>query len=314
MAAHVAVMAPATSIGAATPVDLQGGEITDKVINDAAAFAVSVAERRGRDVIFADEAVRLGRSLTAREALASGVIDFIATDLDDLLAQADGLVVETLDTTLDTAGARVERREMGGFRAVLARLADPNLAFIFLSIGTLAIIYEASNPGLGFAGIAGAILLVLAFFALSVLPVRAAGVALLVLGVALLVAELFVPGIGVLAAGGTIALLLSGLFLFEGGIRVSPAVLWPSAAIMGAGSVLASREVVRARRQPPTSGPNTLVGRVLTVRKAEGRDTGFVDGSWWTLRGADALQEGTEAIVVAVEGLQLVVEEVDDDI
>lgn len=314
MAASIAAMAPATSIGAATPVDLQGGEISDKVINDAVAFAVSVAERRGRNTEFAEQSVREGRSITAREAADLDVIDLVADDVDELLSQIDGLEIEPFGV-LNTKGASVVRREMSAFRAALGRLADPNLAFIFLSLGTLAIIYEAANPGLGFAGIAGVIMLVLAFFALSLLPVQAAGIALFILAIALLVAELFVPGVGVLAAGGTIALLLSGLFLFEGMPGVSPSVVWPSALVLGAGSVIAGRAVLRARTQPATSGPQTLVGKRVTVREVGSRSMAFLDGTWWGVRAADGdLVEGTRARVVAVEGIYLVIEEVVDDI
>lgn len=313
MAAHVAVMAPATSIGAATPVDLQGGEITDKIINDAAAFAVSVAERRGRDAEFAEQAVREGRSVTSREAVEAGIVDLVADDLDDLLIQVDGLEIQSLGVTLATVDATVTRREMGPFRSVLGGLADPNLAFIFLSIGTLAIIYEAANPGLGFAGIAGVILLVLAFFALSVLPVQGAGIALFILAVGLLVAELFVPGIGVLAAGGTIALVLSGLFLFEGSVRVNPSVVLPSAVVLGGASVIAGRAALKARRQPPSSGPAAMIGKVVTIEKVGDRRLVFLEGTWWEAksRGTE-LSAGAKAKVVAIEGIHLVVEEVGD--
>ncbi len=314
MAANVAAMAPATSIGAATPVDLQGGEITDKIINDAVAFAVSVAERRNRSVEFAEASIREGRSVSSREAVESGVVDLIAGDLDDLLVQIDGRTIEGLGVILSTARATVERKEIGPLRAVLGRIADPNLAFIFLSIGTLAIIYEAANPGLGFSGIAGVIMLILAFFALSVLPVQAAGIALFVLAVALLVAELFVPGVGVLAGGGTIALLLSSLFLFEGGtVRVSPAVVWPSAVVLGAASLVAGRAALRSRRQPATTGPETLMGRTITVKKLGERYTAFLDGTWWDIRSLHELDDGSEAKVVGNEGIRLVVEEVSDD-
>lgn len=315
MAAHVAAMAPATSIGAATPVDLGGGEITDKIINDAAAFAVSVAERRNRDVEFAEQAVREGRSITAREAVDLGVVDLIADDLDDLLVQVDGVEIQSLGVKLTTDGASVTRHEMGLFRSVLGRLADPNLAFIFLSIGTLAIIYEAANPGLGFSGIAGVILLVLAFSALSVLPVRGAGIALFFLAVGLFVAELFVPGIGVLGAGGTIALLLSGLFLFEGDVRVSPGLLWPSAVVLGGTSIIAGRAVFKARMQLPTSGPETMIGKMVTITKIGNHASAFLEGAWWEVktRGSE-LNAGAAAKVVAIEGIGLVVEEVGDGV
>jgi membrane-bound serine protease (ClpP class) len=314
MAAHFAAMAPATSIGAATPVDLQGGEITDKIINDAVAFAMSVAERRGRNVEFAEDSVRDGRSVTSREALELGVVDLIADDIDDLLAQIDGLEVPSLGMRLSTDSATVVRREMGAFREVLGRIADPNIAFLLLSVGTLAIIYEAANPGLGFSGIAGAIMLVLAFFSLSILPVQAAGIALFALAIALLIAELFVPGVGVLAGGGTLALLLSGLFLFEGSVAVSPVVVWPSAVVLGVASVVAGRSALQARRQPPSTGRETLVGRTVRVQSTDGHQTAFLDGTWWDIRSESALEDGSEAIVVGTEGIRLLVKEVEGDV
>ncbi len=316
MAAHVAAMAPATSIGAATPVDLQGGDISDKIINDAVAFAVSVAERRDRDVEFAEAAVREGTSITGREAAERGVVDLVARDVDDLLSQIDQTQVEVAGetVTLVTAGASVEAFELGFFRSILARIADPNIAFIFLSFGTLAIVYEAANPGLGFAGIAGVISLLLGFFSLSVLPVTAAGVALLVLAAALFIGEVFAPGVGVMAAGGTIALLLSGLFLFEGSPSVTTPVLWPTALVVGGTTTVAGRMALRARVAAPTTGVSTLVGREVTVEPAEdSRGEAFVDGSWWSVKPADGELRAGPARVVSVDGLVLVVETIGDN-
>lgn len=312
MAAHVAAMAPATSIGAATPVDLQGGEITDKIINDAVAFATSVAERRGRNVEFAESAVRDGTSITARKAEEDGVVDLVADDLDDLLIAIDGLTVEVLgeEVTLATAGVVPDRYEMSTFRRILAQIADPNLALLFLSIGTLAVVYEAANPGLGFAGIAGVILLLLGFFALSVLPVTTAGVALLILAIALFIGEIFVPGVGVLAAGGTIALLLAGVFLFEGETQVSPPVLWPTAVVLGVATAIAGRAALKARLRPSTTGTATLIGKAGTVVNVEGvNGSVFLDGAWWSVRSSvGELEPGEQARVVGIEGLELIVE------
>lgn len=310
MSAHVAAMAPATSIGAATPVDLQGGEITDKVINDAAAFAVTVAERRGRDAEFAEAAVREGTSITADDAVERGVVDLAADDIDALLSQIDGMVVEVSgeQRTLSTAGAAVEDYEVSPFRSVLGWIADPNLAFIFISLGTLALVYEAANPGLGFAGIAGAIALVLGFFSLSVLPVNVAGIALLILAAALFIGEVFVPGVGVLAAGGTVALLLSALFLFEGPVAVSVPILWPTAVVMGGGTIVAGRLAMKARFAPPTSGPTRLIGEVVTVEpKDDRRGDAFVDGAWWTVVPEQGTLRAGPAEIVSVDGLRLVV-------
>jgi membrane-bound serine protease (ClpP class) len=313
MAAHVAAMAPATSIGAATPVNAESGEsASEKVINDAAAFAVSVAERRDRNTEFAEDAVREGTSITSTEAIDQDVVDLVADDLDELLAAVDGRRVEVLgeEITLMTAGVTPQPYEMSTFLRILARIADPNLALLFLSIGTLAVVYEAANPGLGFAGIAGVILLLLGFFALAVLPVQAAGLALLVLAIALFIGEIFVPGVGVLAAGGTISLILAGIFLFEGEVGVSPPVLWPTALVMGLGTVVAGRAALKARLHPSTTGTGLLVGRRVTiVGDRVGGWSAFIDGSWWTIRPSQGdLEAGQPAEIVAVEGVELVVE------
>lgn len=317
MAAHVAAMAPATSIGAATPVDLQGGEITDKIINDAVAFATAIAERRGRSVEFAESAVREGTSITASQAVEDGVVDLVADDLDELLSAIDGMAVEVLgeEVTLTTAGAVPEVYEMSTFRRILAQIADPNLALLFLSIGTLAVVYEAANPGLGFAGIAGVILLLMGFFALSVLPVATAGLALLILAIALFIGEIFVPGVGVLAAGGTIALLLAGVFLFEGELQVSPPVLWPTALVMGAATTIAGRAALKARLMPSTTGTGTLIGKAGMVVDVEGASGSvFLDGAWWSVRSAAGdLEPGERARVVGIEGLELIVEPIGAD-
>lgn len=317
MAAHVAAMAPATSIGAATPVDLQDGEISDKIINDAVAFATSLAERRGRNVEFAESAVRDGTSITASQALEDGVVDMMADDLDDLLSAIDGLPVEVLgeEVTLVTAGVVPDHYEMSTLRRILAQIADPNLAVLFLSIGTLAVVYEAANPGLGFAGVIGVILLLLGFFALSVLPVATAGVALLILAIALFIGEIFVPGVGVLAAGGTIALLLAGVFLFEGELQVSPPVLWPTAVVMGVATTIAGRAALKARLRPSTTGTATLIGKAGTVVNVEGvSGSVFLDGAWWSVRSSvGELEPGKQARVVGIEGLELIVEPIGAD-
>lgn len=313
MAAHLAAMAPGTTIGAATPVDLGGGEITDKIINDAAAFAESVAAFHGRDAQFAVEAVRDGRSITADQAVELGVVDLVSRDLSALLEEIDGRTVSMADGSslvLDTASGGVETYDPGLLRSLLLIIADPNLAFLFISLGTLAVIYEVANPGLGLGGIVGMVLLILGFFALSVLPVTVAGAALLILAAGLFIGELFVPGIGALAAGGTISLIVGGLLLFEGPFGIRPIVLWPVGLVVGGGVVLAGRLTWRARRAPAVSGAESLVGRGTVVGTASGR-TGqaFVEGAWWRIRSrTEDLTEGQPVTVVATEGLELIVD------
>jgi membrane-bound serine protease (ClpP class) len=313
LASHVAAMAPGTAIGAATPVDLQGGDISEKVINDAAAYAESLAELRERNVAFAGDAVREGRSATAREAVELGAVDLIASSRAQLLATIHGTVIELSDgssLTLSTRSARIVAHELGTFRQVLQWLADPNLVFLFMSIGTLAIIYELANPGVGVAGIIGVILVVLALAALSVLPVDAVGAILLVVAAGLFIAELFAPGIGVFAFGGTAALLLGGVFLFRGGVQVDPIVLLPTGILTGGSTVLVAHLVARSRRLRPASGRHAIVGQRGMVRVGDGTSGQVtIEGIWWKARTEEQpLKPGAWVRVVGIQGLDLIVE------
>jgi membrane-bound serine protease (ClpP class) len=190
LSAHVAAMAPGTNIGAATPVDLQGGEVGDKIINNAAAYTVAVAEERGRDRDFARDIVTKGRSEPASRAVRIGAVDLLARDRETLLRSVDGIEVRVdgEDVSIRTAGAGVVNDEMSVVDRARQRLADPNLAFLFLSLGTLAIFYEFVHPGIGFGGVAGVVMIVLGMFGLSVLPVNVVGVVLLLLAAGLFVA------------------------------------------------------------------------------------------------------------------------------
>ena len=314
MAAHVAAMAPGTAIGASTPVDLQGGDISDKVINDAAAYAESIARTRGRNVEFAIDAVRKGRSITADEARKIRVVDLLAPSRGALLEALDGRTVRLSsgrEVSLATRGAEIVPYDLRGFRLVLQWLADPNIAFLFLSVGTLAIIYELANPGIGAGGIVGAIMVVLALFALSVLPVNAVGAILMVLAAGLFVAEVFTPGVGVFAAGGTASLLVGGLFLFRGSVGVDPFVLVPVGAVVGGSAAFIGRMAWKTRSVAPITGIESLIGAPGVVGSAEGRSGQvLVKGTWWKARSEGRpLKAGKRVRVVAVEGLELVVEE-----
>jgi membrane-bound serine protease (ClpP class) len=315
MAAHIAAMAPGTTIGAATPVDLEGGrDVERKIIEDAAAYAESLARARGRNIEFAVEAVREGRSVTADRAERIGVVDVLASNRVELLEEIDGKSVTLAsgdEVTLETRGVGVVPYELGTFRSILQWLADPNLAFLFMSLGTLAIIYELANPGLGGGAVVGVILILLALFALAVLPVNALGALLLLLAAILFVLEIFTPGVGVGAAGGTAALVLGGLFLFRGRVGVDPEVLIPVAVVVGGATVLAGRLAWRTRRLAPTTGAGGLLGSIAVVGPVT-RTTGqvMVQGAWWNVRTrGEQLREGATVRVVEVEGLDLVVEE-----
>jgi membrane-bound serine protease (ClpP class) len=318
-AAHVAAMAPGTAIGAATPVGGQGGEDLDaKVVNDAIAYATALAELRGRDVEFVADTVREGRSASAAEALDVGAVDVVAPSVDELLAAVDGTSVAVGPTgrqvQLETAGATIERHEMGALRTIQGFLADPNIAFLLLSIGTLGLIYELATPGLGVGGALGLTFILLAMFGLAVLPVGVVGILFLVLAGSLFVAEVAAPGLGLAAAGGALAMVLSGIFLVDDapGIQLSIAAVVPSALVVACFVVVAGRIAVRSRRSPSSlTGRGSLVGRQAPVRLGGSGPQVFIQGAWWGIRPADprqVLPDGAGVEVVDMDGLTLVVE------
>jgi membrane-bound serine protease (ClpP class) len=318
LSAHVAVLAPGTSIGAATPVGMEGEEVSEKIVNDAAAQAEALAQLRGRDQEVAVDMVRDGRSLAVEEALELGVVDAAAPSLTDALVAADGRTVTVApdrETTVRTAGADMVRHDMGLFRRFLQVLADPNIAFLLLTLGTLGLIYELATPGVGVAGATGAVALLLALFSLSVLPVTAVGLLLLAVAAGLFVAELFAPGVAGFAFGGAVVLVLAALFLFDDaeGVSVDLMAVLPTAVVAAAAAILAGRLVLRTRRQPSvTSGAELLTGQTLTVRVADpdgatGRT--FAEGAWWTVRSTGPpLRVGDTVRVREVDELVLVVE------
>ena len=314
MAAHVAAMAPATTIGAATPVDLEGGEVGDKILNNAAAYAEAIATERGRDIEFAIAAVRDGESITAEQALDRNVVDLVADDLDGLLNAIDGREIELVGgrtVTLRTAGAAIDELEPSLARRILAALADPNVAFILLSLATLAILYEIANPGVGAGGVTGAVALILGLYALSALPTSLAGVALLVVAGILFAIEIVVPGIGVAAAGGTIALFLGGLFLFPRptGIGVNLWVLLPSVLVAAGTAVLIGVAASRLRDLPKTTVSDTLLGRHAEVFGVPDHPRVRIDGTVWRVVPADGqeLHDGMAVTVVDRHNIDLLV-------
>jgi membrane-bound serine protease (ClpP class) len=320
LAAHVAAMAPGTTIGAATPVDIQGGEVGDKIVEDAAAYAEALAELRGRNVRFAIAAVREGRAIVASRALEIGAVDVVARDLPSLLEQIDGREV-TLDgdrtVTLRTSDAAVDRYDMSLFRRVLQFLADPNIAFLLLSVGTLALIYELASPGGGVAGVLGALMIVLGMFSLAVLPVHALGFIFLIIAVGCFIAELYAPGIGVFAFLGAGAMVLAALFLFREqapGVSVSLSVVLPTIAVVAGAVVLAGRLAWRTRIRPAVSGSEQFAGREIVVAHADGSSgEARFEGSWWKVRRVDGpLEEGQTVRIQRVDGLDLVVEPIEE--
>ena len=323
MAGHVAAMAPSTAIGAATPINAGGGDIEGdlgrKVKNDAVAYIRAIAERRGRNADWAEQAVREAAAVNETEAVALDVVDFVATGLDDLLTKADGREVEVATAaggvrkvTLRTAGAEVVENGTNLFEQVLYRIADPDVAFLLLTLGSLALLSEIVHPTF-FAGVLGVIALILAWFALGSLPTNWAGVALIFFGFILLLAEVFVTGFGVLGIGGVVALILGGLILFSGSdapsFQVSRWLVFALAAAVGAFLLLFLGTLVRLRRLPAHTGRESLLGAKGTVRtRLDPRGVVQVAGERWDATAEDPpIEEDAAVIVTATEGLRLVV-------
>ena len=332
-ASHIAAMAPGTHLGAATPVQMgappapapqprrdgdkpegqSSGAMERKVMNDAVAYLRSLAQLRGRNADWAEKAVRDGATLTAEEAVREKVVDLLAGNVGDLLDRLDGRTVRTVDgdKLLATRHARVIDLEPGWKSRLLALVTDPNIAFILLMIGVYGIIFEFWHPGLGGPGIVGAICLVVGLMALSVLPVSFAGLALLALGVAMMAAEAFTPGIGVLALGGVVSFVLGGLFLFDpAGADIDYAVAWP--VVVGAAATNALLLVgllgmiLRVRRRQVVTGAEQMIGlEGSVVDWQDGRGRIRVHGEVWSARAAAPLPPGTPVRVERRDGLTL---------
>ena len=315
MGSDVAAMAPQTNLGAATPVAI-GGEMDDvmkaKVTNDAAAYISGLATNHERNAVWAERAVRESVSLTAEEALQQNVIEFVAADLPALLQAMDGYVTVPKGLTLQTAGAPVEEVSMGWIQRFLHTIANPDIAYILMTIGILGIITELSTPGLGGAGIGGVIALLLAFYSFQVLPVSLVGIALVVLAMILFIAEIFIQSHGVLGIGGAAALIAGGLLLFDTSasfLKVSWPVVVAAGVIALAFFMFVIQAVARARRRPVATGAETLVGAtgvVISPLSPQGQVR--LHGETWKARteGEDLLKD--ERIeVLRTEGLTLVV-------
>jgi len=320
MSAHVAAMSPNTAIGAATPIQLGEGETPDelqkKIINDAAAYIRSIAESRGRNAEWAEEAVRKAVSITEQEALELNVIDMVAPNLDVLISELDGREVTMLDgsvVTLDTQDAAISYINMNTIENFLHTIADPNIAYLLLSLAVLGITVEIFNPGLIFPGVIGAISGLLAFYSLGQLPVNIAGVLLIVLAFGLFIAEVFTASFGLFTAGGLVALIIGSLILFQGG---PPGVFqidwWLIAAvailIAGVFAFVVSR-VIRAHRRQAYTGREELAGKTAIVKVALNPEgTVLFKGELWAATSEKGrVKPGEEVIIIRADGLQLYV-------
>ncbi len=317
LAAHVAAMAPGTNIGAAHPVNMGGEmdkEMSKKVTNDAAAYIRTIAEQRGRNVQWAEDAVRKSVSVTEKEALNLKIIDLVADKLDDLLVAADGREVTTArgKVMLHTKGVEVSRLEMGLRDKILKVISDPTIAYILLMLGLAGLYFELSTPGAILPGVLGGIFLILAFYAFQTLPINYAGLLLILLAIILFIAEVKVTSYGMLTVGGIVAMILGSFMLIrspEPFMRISlSAILFTTAATAAFfGFVVAM--ALRAQRQQTTTGAEGLIGQIGTVRTPltpEG--SVLVGGELWSAQCEEGAEPGDTVKIRAVKGLMLKVD------
>jgi membrane-bound serine protease (ClpP class) len=319
-AANIAAMAPGTTIGAAHPVE-EGGEdikgtMGQKVENFTATFARTIAQQRGRNEDWIEQAVRHSVAIGEREALAKNVVDIVAPDIRSLLTQASGrkVQVEGRTVTLALADAAVRRVRMTPGQQLLNVLADPNIVYLLLMAGLIGLYFEFAHPGVIFPGVAGAICLLLALASFQVLPVNLTGLLLIFLGVGLLISEAFVTSYGILGLGGVTAFVIGSLFLIDTSktdLVVDRNYIYGAAAaltliILGIGYIVA-----RERRSRSTTGAEGIVGEVGEVREAIAPGAPgkvFVHGEIWRAASTDALSPGARARVKSINGLELQVQ------
>ena len=315
MAAHVAAMAPGTNIGAAHPVVIGGGEMDktmkEKIENDSVAYLKSIASQRGRNVTWAEDAVRKSLSVTEREALKLKIIDLVAEDLPALLKQLDdrSISLQSGPRHLHTADAAVREFPMGLRLEFLNTLSDPNIAYLLMTLGTIGLIAELYNPGAILPGVVGAISLVLAFYSFQSLPVNYAGVLLFLLGIVFLILEASVTSYGVLAIGGLISMLLGSVMLIKTDVeflQVSWVVILPVVALVSGFTFFMIGMGMRAMRRRPVTGREEMIGLVGIVKTAlTPHGQLAVHGELWEAVSEQPLQPGDKAEVTRLDGLRL---------
>jgi len=320
-AADIAAMAPGTNTGAAHPVIL-GEKVDDimkaKMENDAAAFMRTIAARRGRNIAVAESAVRESKSFTEQEALSQKLIDVVADDVPSLLRAIDGRTLRRYNgttVTLKTAGTPVTNYEMTLKEKTLSVLMDPNIAFLLLVIGALSIFAEFQHPGAVIPGVSGAISVLLALFALNLLPTRYASLVLLLAAFILFALEAKYAAHGILGIGGIICMVFGGLFLVDGPIPEMRVQLGTALAVsipIGAIAVFLTTIVLKARRSRVTTGQEGMIGEIGVARTALGPDGKvFVHGELWNATARASIAEGARIRVAGINGLHLVVEPAD---
>ncbi len=322
-AAHIAAMAPGTNIGAAHPVNMGIGKdstnqtMMEKITNDAVAYIRSIAEKRGRNADWAEEAVRESASIPASEALRLHVVDVLADNVDSLLAWMDGKEVEVLTgkKVLHTENAQIVPIEMSWRLKVLNVISDPNIAYILLLIGIYGIFFELYNPGTILPGVVGGISLILAFYALHTLPVNYAGLLLILFSIILFIAEIKVPSYGLLTVGGIVSLTLGSLMLFKSSgpfLQVSWKIIAFAVVLTTLFFLFAVGMGVRAQRRKPVTGSEGLIGEqgeaADDFRKGMGQVA--VHGEIWKAESRDKIRKGDKIVVTEVHGLKLIVKKV----
>ncbi|OPZ60681.1 MAG: hypothetical protein BWY87_00323 [Deltaproteobacteria bacterium ADurb.Bin510] len=327
LASDVAAMAPGTNLGAAHPVSVGGpagaapsgdkpsqpDTMTEKVTNDAVAYAKSLARLKHRDEQWAADIVRRSISTPASEALDKGVIDVMAEDLPDLLKRLDGRTVSKNGRTytLKTLNAQIDERPMNWRDRLLAVISNPNVAYILMMIGLAGLYFELSSPGAILPGVVGGICLILAFFAFQTLPVNFAGIALILLAVILFIAEIKVMSFGLLTVGGIIAMVLGSIILFRTPAlagQVSYGVILPVALCFAAFFAACIYLVIKTYRNRPMSGASAMLGETAEVYSWAGTSGKvFCHGEYWNAAGPEALAPGEQVLIAAVKGLHLTV-------
>jgi membrane-bound serine protease (ClpP class) len=321
MAANIAVMAPGTHIGAAHPVSLGEGKesktMGEKIVNDTVSYIKTIAKTRGRNVDWAEKAVRKSVSITEEEAVKLNVVDFISPDLQNLLTKIDGKVVKFngVTRTLHTKGIQPQPIQMSWRERLLDIISNPTIAYILLMLGIYGIFFELSSPGAILPGVVGGIFLILAFYALQMLPVNYAGLALIFFGIILFIAEIKVVSHGLLAVGGVISLFLGSIMLFHTPteyMRISMSVIIPAVLVSAAFFIFAVTKAINARLQKPTTGMEGLVGEegiVSTPITPEGKVS--IHGEFWNAVSDQNVERGEKVQVVGVVKLKLKVKKIE---
>ncbi|MGO9377830.1 MAG: NfeD family protein [Dissulfurispiraceae bacterium] len=317
LAAHVAAMAPGTNIGAAHPVSI--GEKMDKVMsekaaNDAAAYIKSIALQRGRNAVWAEDAVRKSVSITENDALKNHVIDLVAKDTDSLLKAIDGRTVKVVgaDKKFETANAKVVSEQMGLRLRILNLISDPSFAYILMLLGFYGLFFELTNPGSLLPGIVGTISLVLAFYAFQTLPVNYAGLLLIIIGISLFLLEVKVASYGLLTISGIISITMGSLMLFDSPVpflRVSLSIIIPAAIITAFFFVVTFRLAYKAHKRKHATGSEALSGLEGIAKSDFGPQGGMVQvhGEFWSAYSDESIAKDDKIVVEAVSGLKLMV-------